>query len=65
MNMEQARKSRSEKPQVKDAGSVSPKVDPTIEAHKSITDELLDEIDALLEENAQEFVANYVQRGGQ
>jgi len=28
-------------------------------------DELLDEIDELLEENAEEFVKNYVQRGGQ
>lgn len=29
------------------------------------TDELLDEIDALLEENAEEFVRNYVQKGGE
>lgn len=29
------------------------------------TDELLDEIDALLEENAEEFVRNYRQKGGQ
>lgn len=29
------------------------------------TDELLDEIDGLLEINAEEFVANYVQKGGQ
>jgi ubiquitin-like protein Pup len=28
-------------------------------------DALIDEIDGLLEENAEEFVANYVQRGGQ
>jgi len=28
-------------------------------------DEMLDEVDAVLEENAQEFVANYMQRGGQ
>jgi ubiquitin-like protein Pup len=31
----------------------------------SDSDELLDEIDALLEENAEEFVRNYVQKGGQ
>jgi len=30
-----------------------------------ISDELLDEIDSLLEENAAEFVKNYVQRGGE
>lgn len=28
-------------------------------------DEFLDEVDALLEENAEEFVANYRQQGGQ
>ncbi len=28
-------------------------------------DELLDEIDTVLEENAEEFVKNYVQKGGQ
>jgi ubiquitin-like protein Pup len=28
-------------------------------------DELLEEIDAVLEENAEEFVKNYVQKGGE
>lgn len=28
-------------------------------------DNLIDEIDGILEENAEEFVKNYVQRGGQ
>ena len=28
-------------------------------------DDLLDEIDAVLEENAEEFVKNYVQKGGE
>ena len=28
-------------------------------------DDLLDEVDAVLEENAEEFVKNYVQKGGQ
>ncbi len=28
-------------------------------------DDLLDEIDTVLEENAEEFVKNYVQKGGQ
>ncbi len=31
----------------------------------SDVDELLDEIDEVLEENAEEFVKNYVQKGGQ
>ena len=32
---------------------------------KEEMDNLVDEIDAVLEENAEEFVKNYVQRGGQ
>ena len=32
---------------------------------KSEMDELLDEIDDVLETNAEEFVKNYVQKGGQ
>jgi ubiquitin-like protein Pup len=32
---------------------------------KKDLDKLLDEIDDLLEENAEEFVRNYVQKGGQ
>lgn len=35
------------------------------QADLTATDELLDEIDALLEENAEEFVKGYVQKGGQ
>ena len=32
---------------------------------KSDLDDLLDDIDQVLEENAEEFVRNYVQKGGQ
>ncbi len=32
---------------------------------KAEIDELLDEIDEVLEDNAEEFVRNYVQKGGQ
>ncbi len=32
---------------------------------KKELDQLLDDLDDLLEENAEEFVASYVQRGGQ
>ena len=35
------------------------------EAIKEGLDDLLDEIDTVLEENAEEFVRNYVQKGGQ
>ena len=32
---------------------------------KAELDELLDEIDEVLEENAEDFVRNYIQKGGQ
>jgi ubiquitin-like protein Pup len=34
-------------------------------ALKKDIDDLLDEIDDVLEENAEEFVKNYVQKGGE
>ena len=34
-------------------------------AEESELDDLLDEIDELLESNAEDFVKNYVQKGGQ
>ena len=43
-------------------------LDETVEASEAEAadiDELLDEIDTVLEENAEEFVKNYVQKGGQ
>lgn len=35
------------------------------QAHIESTDDLLDEIDGLLEGNAEEFVRSYVQKGGE
>lgn len=35
------------------------------EALKAEMDSMLDEIDSVLEENAQEFVDNFVQKGGE
>jgi ubiquitin-like protein Pup len=37
----------------------------TTEKLKADIDDLLDEIDEVLESNAEEFVKNYVQKGGQ
>ena len=37
----------------------------TTEADLGEVDDLLDEIDSVLEENAEEFVKNYVQQGGE
>ncbi len=51
--------------------SVSPAVESTVTAtrsSKNLTadlDSLLDEIDEVLESNAEEFVKSYVQKGGQ
>lgn len=42
-----------------------PHVSEEAEALKKETDELLDEIDSVLEENAEDFVRNYIQKGGQ
>ena len=47
------------------APEVSPEV---VERQEQLTedvDDLLDEIDSVLEENAEEFVRGYVQKGGQ
>lgn len=35
------------------------------EINTEAIDDLLDEIDSVLEENSEEFVKNYVQKGGQ
>ncbi|GAA5181106.1 ubiquitin-like protein Pup [Rugosimonospora acidiphila] len=47
----------------------APAVDPELaERQEKLTedvDDLLDEIDSVLEENAEEFVRGYVQKGGQ
>lgn len=38
---------------------------PTREAADTDIDDILDEIDAVLEENAEDFVKSFVQKGGQ
>ena len=43
-------------------------VEPVIDEKTKLKEEMdaiLDDIDAVLEENAEEFVRNYVQKGGQ
>ena len=46
-------------------GNANPKVIKKGKKIKEDLDKLLDEIDEILEENAEEFVKNYVQRGGE
>ena len=62
---EQERIQKQRTPRVKEATS-DVSVDATKgEQLKADLDDLLDEIDEVLEENAEEFVRNYVQKGGQ
>lgn len=66
MAQQQVRKSRSEKADREDEGvSSAPQAHSETEAITQHSDELLDEIDSLLEQNAAQFVEGYVQRGGQ
>ena len=47
------------------AEQAAPEVTKKGERLKEDMDRLLDEIDSVLEENAEEFIKNYVQKGGQ
>lgn len=64
---EQARvsKSKSEAKRVAELEKVEAAKNAEADKVKAETDDLLDEIDGLLEENAEEFVRSYVQKGGQ
>jgi ubiquitin-like protein Pup len=58
---EQERKQRSKSEDSQQAlGSL-----PVVADRTHHLDDLLDEIDTVLEENAEEFVRNYVQKGGE
>ncbi len=62
------RKSESRKPsapQDSEEIQANPKVAETGQRLKEEMDGLVDEIDKVLEENAAEFVKNYVQKGGE
>lgn len=56
-----------EQNQVEDEAAVPspPPVSPEASAATQDTDDLLDEIDGVLEVNAEEFVRGFVQKGGQ
>jgi ubiquitin-like protein Pup len=64
----QSQPGRSRRDEEVDEGP-APEANPEVaERHDAITedvDDLLDEIDSVLEENAEEFVRGYVQKGGQ
>jgi prokaryotic ubiquitin-like protein Pup len=62
---EQKRRTRTERPAA-EAETATPEVDTTKgDQIKADLDDLLDEIDEVLEDNAEEFVRNYVQKGGE
>ena len=56
---------QKEKQASKREAQPAPEVTVGEQADLSTTDALLDEIDSVLEENAQEFVNAYVQKGGE
>lgn len=63
---DQERKTSRRKVEVTpDEASPSPKLAETGKQLKAGLDKLLDEIDSVLEDNAEEFVKSYVQRGGE
>jgi len=62
---EKEKKKKKEVEQKDDAPTTNPA---TVEAGRKTQEELdalMDEIDDVLEENAEEFVKNYIQKGGQ
>ncbi|MEK9201548.1 MAG: ubiquitin-like protein Pup [Patescibacteria group bacterium] len=64
MSQEKKDKKPHETPQHEETEQ-KPKVSKTAEEMKAEVDNLIDEIDDTLEVDAEEFVKNYVQKGGE
>lgn len=62
---ERQQKKKKAPPAKEAGGAASPEVQQKGRRLKEDMDRLLDEIDSVLEENAEEFIKNYVQKGGQ
>jgi len=62
---EQERKQPRRDEKRRDEEDVEVEAAPVGEELTGKIDDLLDEIDTVLEENAEEFVKNYVQKGGE
>lgn len=62
---ERTRKQKSSDKNVKTEVDVDAAVAPKAEKLKAELDDLLDEIDEVLESNAEDFVRSYVQKGGE
>jgi ubiquitin-like protein Pup len=59
-----AEQTRKPRPRQED-GKAESEATKTADARTQDVDDLLDEIDEVLEDNAEEFVRSYVQKGGQ
>ncbi|MFM9173449.1 MAG: ubiquitin-like protein Pup [Acidimicrobiaceae bacterium] len=62
---ERTRKQKTAKERANTEENVDAKVSSKGEKLKADLDDLLDEIDEVLETNAEDFVKSYVQKGGQ
>lgn len=62
---ERARKQKTTSDRATNDEQAETKISPKGEKLKAELDDLLDEIDEVLESNAEEFVKSYVQKGGQ
>ena len=65
MAQEQIKKSSQRQDEKQTTDLATPGKNEKAEALKDQMDDLLDEIDGVLEENAEEFVSNYRQKGGE
>ena len=65
MEKQERRPESKKEPQGKEDVKPNPKVVETGKKLKEDIDKLVDEIDDVLEKNAEEFVKNYVQKGGE
>ncbi|HUJ79337.1 MAG TPA: ubiquitin-like protein Pup [Nitrospiria bacterium] len=64
-HQEKKQAKRRDSDRKEEAATANPEVVEKGKALKKDMDELLDDIDDVLEENAEEFVKNYVQKGGE
>lgn len=63
--MKLARKPKAKKEQPTPEEAKQAEIRDRAEEVKAKTDELLDEIEGVLEDNAAQFIADFVQKGGQ
>ena len=62
---QQQKKKKDAPPASDEGGAANPEAQVKGKRLKEDMDKLLDEIDSVLEENAEEFIKHYVQKGGQ